>query len=465
MFEIINNFLWGKALVGILILAGIWFTIISKAVQFRFFGRMSALLKQGRKHQTGQISSLQAVAVTIAGRVGAGNIAGVAVAITLGGPGAIFWMWLIGLIGMATSFFECSLAQLFKQVEPDGSYRGGPAYYMQIGLKKRWMGILYSGLLAISVGFALIALQSFTVASSISQTFDIPSIYTGVLLAVITAVVIFGGIRRIAEVAEWVVPIMAVGYLALGLVVIGLNLEKVPSVLMLIIKSAFGLEQAVGGGMGAALLMGVQRGLFSNEAGLGHAANVAAIADVKHPAVQGIVQSLSVFIDTIVLCTVTALIILLSDVYSQVGDIDGVVLTQVALAEHIGDWSGIFVTFALSLFAFSTMLYLYYLGENGLNYFSKGNKTVFFTFRLIILCQIIWGALLELKTVFAVADLAVGVLALGNLIALGFLWPIGLRVLLDYQIQLSRGIAQPNFNHENFPDLDIDERAWPTSKK
>ena len=424
MLDTLNGILWGKLLIVMLIGVGIWFTVASRFVQFRYFGQMFKVFKRGMQHEKGRVSSFQALLVSVAGRVGAGNIAGVAVAITLGGPGAIFWMWMVGLIGMATSFYECTLAQVFKQSESDGTYRGGPAYYMHKGMNQKWMGIIYSGLLALSVGTALIALQSFTVASSFNESFGVPTHYTGVILAVVTALIIFGGIKRIAEVAEWVVPFMAVGYFVLGVFVIGQNIEKVPEALMLIVNSAFGLEPAIGGGLGAAILMGVQRGLFSNEAGLGHAANVAAVAHVKHPVNQGIVQSFSVFIDTMILCTVTAMIILLSDLNVLTGDVGGIALTQIALSEHIGDWSGIFVTIALMLFAFTTILYLYYLGENGLNFFSQNNKPLFNAYRVIILLQIVWGSLQDLGTVFAFADLAVGLLALGNLIALAFLFII-----------------------------------------
>lgn len=460
MLEAVNSLLWGKLLIVVLVGLGIWFTLVSRFVQFRYFVHMFSVLKQGMKHQQRQVSSFQAFAVTIAGRVGAGNIAGVAVAITLGGPGAIFWMWLVGLIGMATSFIECTLAQVYKQIQPDGSVRGGPAYYMDKGLNSRWMGIAYSGLLALSVGVALVGLQAFTVASSFYETYQVPTIYTGGILAGITLMVIFGGIRRIAEVAEWIVPIMASGYLLLGLIVIGTNIERIPKVLMVIVESAFGLQQAVGGGVGAAILMGVQRGLFSNEAGLGHAANVAAVADVKHPVVQGVVQSFSVFIDTIVLCSVTAFIILLSDSYVENSSIGGITLTQIALADHIGGWSGVFVTLALTLFAFTTILYLYYLGENGLNFFTQQNKVLLNLYRLIIFSQILWGSVQELTTIFALADLAVGLLALGNLIALGFLWPVGMRVLRDYQKQLNSGISEPQFDKASFKELKLDQKAW-----
>ncbi|NVJ60385.1 MAG: alanine:cation symporter family protein [Gammaproteobacteria bacterium] len=459
MVDMLNGFLWGKLLVGLLILVGVWFTVASRFVQFRYFGRMFGLIRKGMHHQKNRVSSFQALAVTVAGRVGAGNIAGVAVAITLGGAGAIFWMWVIALIGMATSFFECSLAQVYKRSEPEGTFRGGPAYYMDKGNNQKWMGFVYSGLLVVSVGIALIALQSFTVASSFTQSFEIDPLYTGITLAVVTGVIIFGGIKRIAEVAEWVVPFMALGYCLLGLIVIGMNIENVPSALWHIVKSAFGIEQAIGGGLGTAILVGAQRGLFSNEAGLGHAANVAAVAYVKHPAEQGIVQSFSVFVDTMILCTVTALIILLSGVTSD-PEMGGVTLTQLALSEHIGDWSGVFVTVALTLFAFTTILYLYYLGENALNFFSNENKWLFNIFRIVVIVQIIWGSGQELNEIFALGDLAVGLLALSNLIALAFLAKKGFAVLRDYDNQIASGKDTPVFNAKDHPELNLDKEAW-----
>ncbi|MGX5203303.1 alanine/glycine:cation symporter family protein [Aliikangiella sp. IMCC44632] len=461
MLASLNSFLWGYVLILLLIGVGVWFSVSSRLVQLRYFRIMFHVISNAFDKKTGQVSSFQALILSVAGRVGAGNIAGVAVAITLGGPGAIFWMWVIALIGMATSFFECTLAQVFKQAESGGTFRGGPAYYMHRGINKKWMGSIYSLLLAVSVGVALIALQSFTVANSLATSFSIPTYVSGMVLAAVTALVIFGGVKRIAEVAEWIVPFMAFGYFLIGIVVVALNIELVPDVLNMIIKGAFGIDAAVGGGFGVAILMGVQRGLFSNEAGLGHAANVAAVAYVKHPVNQGIVQSLSVFIDTIILCTVTAMIILMSDVYIDATNTEGVALTQLALTQHLGDWSGNFVSIALVLFAFTTILYLYYLGENGINFFSGNNQKAFTVYRFIIIAQIVWGALLQLSTVFAFADFAVGLLALGNLIALVFLFKTGKRVMLDYESQVNQGIKQPSFSASRFKDLKLDKNAWP----
>ncbi|MEO0354868.1 MAG: amino acid carrier protein, partial [Cyanobacteria bacterium P01_A01_bin.3] len=278
MLTFLNDLLWGKILIVALIGIGLRFTISSKFVQFRYFGRMFGILKQATQREEGHLSSFQALVLSVAGRVGAGNIAGVAVAISLGGPGAVFWMWVIGLIGMATSFFECTLSQVFKIAEPDGTYRGGPAYYIQRGLNQPWLASLFSVLLLVTFGLGFNALQAYTVATSVNDTFGIPTQVAGAGLMVVLGLVIVGGIGRIADVAEYVVPIMAVGYFAMALFVILTNLGSIPAVFASIVQSAFGFNSAIAGGIGAAMIFGVKRGLFSNEAGLGSAPNVAAVA-------------------------------------------------------------------------------------------------------------------------------------------------------------------------------------------
>jgi AGCS family alanine or glycine:cation symporter len=456
----LNDLIWGKILIFVLIAVGLLLTISSRFVQFRYFGRMFTILGESFHREEGHLSSFQALALSVAGRVGAGNIAGVAVAITLGGAGAIFWMWVIGLIGMATSFFECTLAQLFKNAEPDGTYRGGPAYYIERGLGKRWLASLFSALLLITFGLGFNALQSYTVATSIQDTFGVTTSITGVVLLVVLGLIIFGGIKRIADVAEFVVPIMAIGYFAMSLFVLVTNIAEIPNVFSLIFKSAFGLQQAVSGGVGAAILFGVKRGLFSNEAGLGSAPNVAAVAYVEHPVNQGIIQSFSVFIDTIILCTCTAAIILLSSVYQPDSDVSGIVLTQAAMAEHVGGWGRAFVTIALVLFAFTSMIYNYYLGENSLNFFSPENKLLFNIFRGLTLALVVWGSAQDLSTVFAFADLTMGLLALVNLVAVFLLFKVGLRVMKDFDRQVQAGDQQPIFDASRFSDLNIDRQAW-----
>ncbi|MBT8472147.1 MAG: alanine:cation symporter family protein [Marinicaulis sp.] len=463
MLQLLNDLLWGKVLIFVLIPVGIWFTIASRFVQFRFFTRMFGILGSGFQHHPDKPSSFQALALSVAGRVGAGNIAGVAVAITLGGPGAIFWMWIVGLVGMATSFFECSIAQLFKRLEPSGNFRGGPAFYIQHGLKKQlgggadWLAGLYSILLLVTFGVAFNVLQSYAVSTSVAGAFGVDPLTTGLVLALAIGVVIFGGIGRITKVVEIIVPVMAVSYIALALFVIATRAGDLPAVLSTIVTSAFGLNEAIAGGIGGAITLGVQRGLFSNEAGLGSAPNVAAVAYVPHPANQGMVQALSVFIDTILICTCTASIILLSGV--ELGAQDGVILTQTALAEHVGAWADDFVAVALLLFVFSSIMYNYFLGENALDFFANDNKLVFNIFRAVTLGFIILGATLDLASAFGFANVTMGFLALVNLFALALLFPVGMRVLRDFDAQSKSGV-EPVFDPADYADLDIDEAAW-----
>jgi AGCS family alanine or glycine:cation symporter len=459
LLDFLNELLWSKVLIVVLVAFGLTATIASRFVQFRYFGRMFGILMQAFQHQTGHLSSFQALVLSVAGRVGAGNIAGVAVAITLGGPGAVFWMWMVGLLGMATSFFENSLAQLYKKAEPDGTFRGGPAYYIESGLGLKWLAAVFSILLLITFGFSFNALQSYTVATSFEDAMGIPTWVSGLGLVVVLGFIIFGGIKRIAEVAEVIVPVMAVGYFLMAVVVIALNLGDIPAVFGLIFRSAFGLEPAFAGGIGAAIMMGVRRGLFSNEAGLGSAPNVAAVAYVHHPGNQGVVQAFSVFIDTIIICSCTAAIILLSNAFQPGTDLGGVALTQTALAEHIGAWGRIFVSLALMLFAFTSIIYNYYLGENSLNFFSEGNQKLFTAYRVLVLVLVMWGSLQDLSTVFAFADVAMALLALVNLAALAMLFKVGMRILRDFDTQLKAG-QTPIFDPKQFADLNIDRQAW-----
>jgi len=469
MFAAINAIIWGKILLFVLIPIGLWFTIRSRFVQVRHFTEMFSIFGQAFERKTDQPSSFQALALSVAGRVGAGNIAGVAVAIALGGPGAIFWMWLVGLVGMATSFFECSIAQLFKRRESSGNFRGGPAFYIQHGLKKRLgaaapiLAGIYSILLLVAFGFAFNVLQSYAVTTSLNGAFGFPAPVVGVVLAVMVGIVIFGGVSRITRVVEIVVPVMAISYILLVLFILATRITEVPMALWTIVESAFGLNEAVAGGIGVALTQGIRRGLFSNEAGLGSAPNVAAVAYVRHPARQGIVQAFSVFIDTLIICTCTASIILLSGVDINDPNIDGVLLTQISLAAHVGDWADEFVAFALMLFVFSSIMYNYFLGENALDFFVKDNKLVFNIFRIATLGFVIVGANIDLSAAFGFADAAMGMLALVNLFALVLLFPIGLRVMRDFDAQRRNGI-RPVLDPLDYQDLDIDESAWTLSE-
>ncbi len=459
MLDLLNDLLWSKVLIVALVGLGLYFSIVSRFVQFRYFGNMFSIFAEAFQRKPGQLSSFQALMLSVAGRVGAGNIAGVAVAIMLGGPGAVFWMWLVALLGMATSYFECSLAQLFKRREPDGGYRGGPAFYIQHGLGLRWLAIVFSILLLVTFGFGFNAVQSYTVATSLHDTFGLPTHFSGIALVLVIGLIIFGGIKRIASMADVLVPIMAFSYIGMALVVLGMNIGEVPATLALIVKSAFGLEPAFAGGIGAAILMGVKRGLFSNEAGLGSAPNVAAVAEVKHPAAQGIVQSLSVFIDTILVCTSTALIILLSGVYQPGMEQAGVVLTQAALAAEVGEWGRVFVSMALLLFVFTTLVYNYYLGENALGFFSQ-KRWLVQVYRVLVMALVLWGSMQDLSTVFGFADVTMGLLALVNLAALFMLFKVGLRLMRDYDSQIQAGVQSPVLDARQFADLDLDPQVW-----
>ena len=460
MLATVTDWLWSYVLIVALLAVGIRLSVTARFVQIRLFKEMFRDLLGGFSATDKGLSSFQSLVVSVAGRVGGGNIAGVAVAITLGGPGALFWMWLIALIGMATSLFECALAQLYKQSDGSETYRGGPAYFMHFGLGWRVMPVIYSGLLVITVGFGFNAVQTYSVTNSIESAFAIPTWQSGIVLTAVMAIILFGGIRRLAAVSQVIVPIMVAGYFALAVGILVANISEVPGALALIFKSAFGLEQMVGGGVAAAIMQGARRGLFSNEAGLGTIPNVAATADVQHPISQGLVQSLSVFIDTIVLCTCTALIILLSSAYQPDAiNPQGVVLTQLAVAEQLGGWGESLVSVFLVLFATTTIAYNCYLGENSIAYFSNRPAWAIPAFRISVLVMIAWASVQDLGTVFSSSDLTMALLAITNLLALWYLAPVGMKLLRDYESQLRSGVS-PVFKRETMPDENIDKGSW-----
>ena len=466
MFAEINTFLndliWGNILIYLLAALGVFFTISSRFVQFRYFFKMFNILKGTVHDKDGHISSFQALMLSVSGRVGVGNIAGVAVAITLGGAGAVFWMWVIALVGMATSFFECSLAQLYKEKDGLDScvYRGGPAYYATKGLGQRWLGIVISILILITFGLAFNATQSFVISTSFEASFNLPTWVSGIVLSIVFGITIFGGVRGIVKMSEVIVPIMALGYLLIALVVIALNLSEIPSLITMIVTEAFNPSSAIAGGIGAVILQGAKRGMFSNEAGLGSAPNVAAVAYVAHPVQQGIVQSFSVFIDTIILCSCTAFIILLSGVYTPgVTGVQGILLTQNALIEHIGPLGGYFITFALFLFGFSSMIYNYYLAENSLNFFSKGNITVFNIFRISCILLVVWGSFQDLSSIFAFADLTMGLLAIINMIVITLLYKPVLKLIKGYERQIKEG-KTPVLRYNDYEEFNFEKEMW-----
>ncbi|MGD6944388.1 alanine/glycine:cation symporter family protein [Cytobacillus gottheilii] len=448
----LNDVMWTYILIAALIASGLFFSLRSKFVQFRMFPEMFRIL--GDKAMISAdgkrgISSFQAFCISAASRVGTGNIAGVATAIAAGGPGAVFWMWIIAFLGGASSFIESTLAQIYKVKDRDG-FRGGPAYYMEKGLNKRWMGILFAVIITFCFGFVFNSVQSNTIALAFEDAFGTNQTIVGIILAVLTAAVIFGGVHRIAKVSQVVVPIMAVIYILLALVIMIMNVTEIPAVFSLILKSAFGLEEALGGTMGAAVMMGIKRGLFSNEAGMGSAPNAAAAAAVSHPVKQGLIQTLGVFVDTIIICSATAFMIILSGDYMN-SDLSGVQLTQSALSVQVGSWASIFVAVAIFLFAFTSVIGNYYYGETNIEFIKKSRMAVFI-YRLGVIAMVLFGSVASLDLVWSLADLFMGVMALINLTAIVLLSRTALAALKDYLQQRKEG-KDPAFYADSIPGL------------
>ena len=456
----INDVLWTYILIIMLLGCAVWFTIRTKFVQFRMFKEMIRLLgdstskAEGKEHH---ISSFQAFAVSLASRVGTGNLAGVATAITVGGPGAVFWMWLIALLGSSSAFIESTLAQLYK-VKGEASYIGGPAYYMKKGLKQPWMGVLFAVLIIFTFAFAFNTVQSNTICAAFEQAFQFDHVTIGVILTILTLMIIFGGIQRIAKVSSIIVPVMALGYILLAFIIVGMNITHLPDVIKLIVNSAFGWEQALGGGIGVALMQGIKRGLFSNEAGMGSAPNVAATADVSHPVKQGLIQTLGVFSDTLVICTCTAFIIIFSGVPLG-GEANGVQLTQMALDNEIGSGGSIYVAIAILFFAFSSIIGNYYYGEANLRYITH-NKWVMVLFRLMTGAMVMFGALASLDLAWSLADVCMGLMTICNLIAIVLLGKYAFRLLEDYREQKRQGIKDPVFTKDKMKDIEQDIECW-----
>lgn len=426
-----NNILWTYLLIILLLAAGLYFSIGSKFVQIRLFPEMFRLIAEKRDGESG-VSPFQAFTISAASRVGTGNITGVALAIGVGGPGAVFWMWIIAILGMATAFIESTLAQVYKVKDGD-TFRGGPAYYIEKALGQRKLGIVFSILLTLSFGFIFNAVQSNTIATSVGEAFNIKPVVIGILLVVLTAMIIFGGVHRIVKFTQVIVPVMAVFYLLVALYVVATNLGEIPTVFKLIFSQAFGLQEAAGGAIGIAIMQGVRRGLFSNEAGMGSVPNAAATANTSHPAKQGLVQSLGVFFDTIMICSATAFIIILAGLY-KTGESDGIILTQNSLAVHVGDWAPYFIAISIIFFAFSSVIGNYYYGESNIEFINahKGWMTVY---RILVLAMVMFGSVAQVQLVWNLADLFMGLMALINITVIMILGKIAFRVLDDFTQQ------------------------------
>lgn len=465
----VSGVLTDYVMVVSLLAVAILFTILTRGVQFRMVGEMCRLLvRSGKKYGVqdsngashhSSVTSFQAFAISIASRVGTGNMAGVATAIAIGGPGAVFWMWMIAILGAASAFVESTLAQLFK-VKGDNAYQGGPAYYIQKGIGQRWWAVTFAVLITLTFGFAFNTVQANTIASAYEECFSFPREWMAVILAVLTLVIIFGGIKRISRFSEIVVPVMAIAYILLAFVIVVLNIARVPEILTLIIENAFGVGQAAGGAVGMGMIMGVKRGLFSNEAGEGSTPNAAATANVTHPVKQGLIQTLGVYTDTLLVCTATAFIILCSNMFIE--GHDGIVLTQRAIDSELGgdhQYGSIFVSIAIFLFAFTSIIANYYYGETNIR-FIKDNDVLIRIYRLAVGVIVYLGAVMSLDLVWGFADITMAMMTICNLAAIVVLGKYAVILLRDYRSQLKEG-KDPCYHKSTIPGIASETECWP----
>ena len=452
----ISDWLWTYVVITMLVGCALFFTWNLRAVQFTMLPTMLRNLFKpsdqpiesiGRR----KITSFQAFAISLSSRVGTGNLAGVASAIFVGGPGAVFWMWVMALLGASTAFMEATLAQLFKRRGKETFY-GGPAYYMKYGLKRPWMGVLFACLIIYGFGLSNQIVQSNTLCDAIANSFHIPMGYVAGGLTLLTLAIIFGGIHRIARFCAMIVPFMAFGYILLALYILVVNVTEIPAMLSLIVRSAFGWEQAAGGAVGIAVMQGVKRGLFSNEAGEGSAPNAAATATIPHPVYQGLLQSLGVFTDTLVICTCTAFIILLSGLYTDGSD--GIILTSHAMEHHLGSFGSWFLLAAIFLFAYSTIIANYFYGETNVRYICNKAWAIVL-FRCMSGVVVLMGGFMSLQQAWSIVDLAMALMTITNLIAVLLLSRYAFRLLQDFREQRKKG-KKPTFNPELFPDMDLE---------
>ncbi len=438
----VNNVLWGdgQVLIVMLLVCGVWFTVKLKGVQLRHFTHMFALMKNSNTSTREGISSFQALCTSLSARVGTGNLAGVAVAISLGGAGAIFWMWMIALLGMATGFAESVLGQLYKVKDENGEFRGGPAYYIKQGLNKTWLAVAFSLCLFFGYGFVFSAVQANTITDALNNAYQIPDTWSGLAIIVLAAMIVVGGLRGIARFAEYVVPFMGIGYVLIALAITFMNIDAVPAMLWDIITKAFGLQEAGAGALGAAIKNGIQRGLYSNEAGSGSVPHAAASAapNPNHPVSQGYIQMLGVFLDTMILCTATAFIILLAG-GSASDQMEGIRLTQSAMSEHLGAGGTDFVAAAICLFAFTSVVANYAYGESNLHMFKLDNRPGRAAYTIGYLGMIFWGAQAALPEVWAMADMALGLMTVINITAIVWLTPTIVSISKDYFAKHDKG--------------------------
>lgn len=439
IIELANYFLWGDqntygVLIFLLLITGLWFSWRLKLIQLLDFKHMFSIMRKSTNSDDSGISSFQALCTSLSARVGTGNLAGVAVAISLGGAGAIFWMWVIAFLGMATGYAESVLGQVYKIKDSNGQYRGGPAYYIQQGIQNKAFAWLFALCLFFGYGFVFSAVQANTITDALNNSYDLPTHYSGLIIIALAALIVVGGLRAIARFAEYVVPFMGLAYVSVAIVITIINIQLLPSVIVDIFTSAFGLQEAGAGALAAAIKNGIQRGLYSNEAGSGSVPHAAAAAtpEPNHPASQGYVQMLGVFIDTMVLCTCTAFIILLGT-DTGIGEMEGIRLTQTAMETHLGGLGSDFVSGAICIFAFTSVVANYAYGESNLHMFKLDNKIGRRLYTTGYLGMILWGSMASLPVVWAMADMALGLMTLVNVIAIVLLTPTIVAVTNDYR--------------------------------
>ena len=465
IINLINEYLWSYLLIALLIFSALYFTIRTKGVQFTMLGEMLRLLFNSGKGSNDNrdanvsknktVSSFQALMVSLASRVGTGNLAGVATAIAIGGPGAVFWMWIIAILGSANAFIESTLAQLYK-VKGAKSYMGGPAYYIKYGIGQNWWAILFAILITVTFGLAYNSVQSNTIALATFNQFGWSRMIVGIVLTVLSLAIVCGSIQHISRFSEIVVPIMAVAYIILAITIIAINITSLPDVLSLIVTDAFDFSSAIGGGMGMTMIMGIKRGLFSNEAGEGSAPNVAATASVSHPVKQGLIQTLAVYTDTIIICTCTAFIILCSGVFDN--GHNGIELTQDALNHEIGAIGSSFVTIAIFFFAFTSIVGNYYYGETNIQFMTK-KRWVIYVYRIAVGAMVMIGAVSQLDFAWALADITMGLMTLCNIAAILVLGKYAIRLLDDYRNQKLKGY-DPTYRSSTIPEIADKTRCW-----
>ena len=439
----------------LLVGAGLYFSIRTRFVQLRRIGVMTHLLF-GKKDKTKEkkgVSSFEAFCIALSGRVGTGNIVGVATAIALGGPGAIFWMWVIAFLGASTAFVESTLAQLFNFEHEDG-FRGGPACYIDKGLRSKWLAVVFALFTIIGCGLMLTTVQANGMSSAASNSLGVKPLVSGLFLAFLIGLVVIGGIKRISKVASIVTPFMAVAYIVIALVVLAFNWRAIPGLLSMIVTNAFGINPVCGGILGSTIMMGVKRGLFSNEAGQGTGAIPSASADVKHPAEQGLVQAFSVYVDTLLVCTATALMILSAGTYNILGPDSSMLVanspelganyvgfTQAAIDTVLGGFGSIFISIALAFFVFTTIMAYYFYSESSIIYLCSLNgkcsqRTEMLLIRVLQVAQltaIVFGAVKEANLVWTLGDIGVGITARVNVVAIILLSPKAIGALKEYE--------------------------------